>query len=258
MGSPFIKNFNYNALKKEVQAKNYVFDYKKFEVYFSTIIATILSLLLYIIVVFSNHAQLINLLNKSQGIILNTTFGLLGLLGFIISGLAIISGTISNKVTSEMIKVDAFRPLLSILFSFYFLGRFIGVTICFYIFTYFVIVLPFEFHLVSYLVLSWLLTYCLFFTIFFAVSLLGTCINVFQLSFLYSSTSSTNYNISSTDAIEEHFKDVRINTLTAILINKVGVTKEEFTDKLVALINEDCPDEYKEEVIKKAKEYYKF
>lgn len=42
-------------------------------------------------------------------------------------GLAIISGTIGYKVTRQIVKEEKFKSLLLILFSFFYIGRFVGI-----------------------------------------------------------------------------------------------------------------------------------
>ncbi|MFD1174512.1 hypothetical protein [Oceanobacillus picturae] len=106
-----------------------------------------------------------------------------------------------------------------------------------------------SFNTYHFVELSFVISYCLFFTIFFAVSLLITCINIFQLSFIYSEEESSKNN----EEVDVWFNDARIDALTSILINKNGLTKEEFTTELLKGINNDCSEEYKKLIIEKAK-----
>ncbi|OOE14678.1 hypothetical protein [Fictibacillus arsenicus] len=252
-----MNRLTYKSLKAEVNPPNYVFDIKKFEVYFSLICSLVLTLLLLVVTIKSNTYEIIKLLDVTRNILLNTVFGLLGMLGFIVSGLAIITGTINNKITQKLIENDKYKSLLSIFFSFAFIGKFIGILIVALIMVYFLGSMPLSFNICIFLGLSFVLSFSLFFSIFFAVSLLITCINIFQINFNYSAEDRVSI-IESQEEIDIRFNDARIDTLTSILINKANLTKEEFTDELIKNINNDCPEEYKKKVIKKAKKYYHF
>ncbi|MBU8682825.1 hypothetical protein [Bacillus haynesii] len=251
-----MKLLTYKSLKAKVNPPNYVTDIKKFESYFSLICSIVLSSLLLIIAIQSNSNEIIKLMDVTRNILLNSTFGLLGMLGFIVSGLAIITGTIGNKITQKMIEEDKYNSLLSILYSFVYIGRFIGILIVVLITVYFFVSIPLSFNIYLFVGLSFVLSYCLFFSVFFAVSLLVTCINIFQLNFIYSEDKdSINKN---NEKVDMFFNDARIDTLTSILINKANLTKEEFTAELNKNIYNDCPEEYKKMVIEKAKKYYHF
>lgn len=247
-----MENLTYKSLKDKVKRPNYFIHIKKFEVYFSLICAFALTSLLFVIVINSDSNEIIKMIDVSRSVLLSSTFGLLGLLGFTISGLAIITGTIGNKMTKKMIQENKFDSLLSILFSFVYIGRLIGILIVVLIITYFLGSIPLPFNTYLFVGLSFLISYCLFFSVFFAASLLMTCINIFQLSYIYSEDMSSKNN----EEVSMLFNDARVNTLTSILINKQGLTKEEFTEELLKNINKDCTEEYKEMVIEKAKKYY--
>jgi hypothetical protein len=207
-----LRSHDYKTLRNTIGKPNYLFNIKKFEVHFSLICSLILTFIT-LLFAFSNvkNENYEYFIGVTQNIVLNTTFGLLGLLGFIISGLAIISGTIGHKVTSQIIQKKKFDSLLSILFSFFFIGRFIGVVIVLFISSYFLLGISLKFTLIGYGIMSFVLSYCLFFIIFFSVSLLGTCLNIFILNYVYSRVDTTDE-----EHVNELFNDFRIDALTAI------------------------------------------
>lgn len=247
-------NLTYRSLKAKVNPPNYFIDIKKFEVYFSLICACILSIVLLFIVIYSDSNEITDIIEISRSVLLSATFGLLGLLGFIISGLAIISGTIGNKITTKIIQENKYKSLLSILFSFVYIGRLIGILIVVLITAYYLTSVPMSFNTYLFIGFVFILSYSLFFSVFFAVSLLITCINIFQLSYIYSQ----EIDYESSKETNLLFNDARIDTLTEIFIKKHGLTKEEFTQELLKNIDEDCTEEYKKKVIELAKEYYHF
>jgi len=249
-----IRSYDYKTLKKNLGNTNYLLNIRKFEVYFSLICSLLMT---GIIIVFAitnvNDNQVKDIVTTTQNILLNSTFGLLGMLGFIISGLAIISGTIGNKVTHQIIQQKKFHSLLSILFSFFYIGRFVGITIILFISSYFIMGISLRFNIYLYGIMSFLLSYCLFFSIFFSVSLLGTCLNIFTLNFLYSQEDSTTKGEKNVDSL---FDDIRIDAITAILNRKFNIGEEEFIQSLIERIETDCPREYQESLKNKLKEYY--
>ncbi|MFZ3580503.1 hypothetical protein, partial [Virgibacillus sp. DJP39] len=107
-----MKNHSYKSLKAFVNAPNYIIDIRKFEVYFSLVCSIVLTLLSYFIITESD-TYIVQFINYSRSLILSSAIGLIGMLGFIISGLAIISGTVGNKVTRKMIEQKKYKSLLS-------------------------------------------------------------------------------------------------------------------------------------------------
>lgn len=110
--------------------------------------------------------------------------GLLGLLGFIISGLAIILGMITHKTLEKINLDEKAESFVAILFSFYFEGAIIGVAIIMLSLVYL------GYHGVIFFTISnclwwfvfYLVTYISYFAIFYSIGLLGTLLNMFFLN----------------------------------------------------------------------------
>ena len=115
--------------------------------------------------------------------------GLIGLLGFLITGLAMTASIIELKVIQEIDKSGKIRSLVEILFSFYFEAAMIGVNIVSFLLLYFMVYCPFKMSFVTLIVLALAYTYFFFFTIIYAVTLLGTCLNFFLVNVFYSERS---------------------------------------------------------------------
>lgn len=109
-----------------------------------------------------------------------------GLLGFIISGLAIFTGTITSKLIKNVDNDEKFASLMGILFSFYFIGAFIGISVILYIIIYFFLWSELIFELRLFMVMSLIVSYFFIFSILYSVSLLGTCLRLFLVSYKYS------------------------------------------------------------------------
>lgn len=111
---------------------------------------------------------------------------LLGMLGFIISGLAIITGTVTNKVLSSINKELKANSIISIIFTFYFVGVLIGINILLYIILYMLTYtnLPFSYLIIN--IYGFIAIYLLVFSVVESIALLGSCIRLLLVCFKYS------------------------------------------------------------------------
>ena len=114
---------------------------------------------------------------------------IIGLLGFIISGIAIFTGTITNKLVSNIESDEKAQSLIGILFSFYFIGAVIGVTIIGYFFMYIFAYSTISISSERIYIIGFLLSYLYIFSIFYSISLIGTCLKLFFVSYKYSDES---------------------------------------------------------------------
>lgn len=121
-----------------------------------------------------------------RNVLMNLSIALIGMLGFIVGGLAILSGTIPNKIIKKIEKENKIKSLIGIFFSFYFIGSLIGISICgfltMYLLTY--IDLPINDKYVG--TISFIFSYLFTFNIFYAIALLGTCIKIFMVNYRFS------------------------------------------------------------------------
>jgi len=108
--------------------------------------------------------------------------GLIGLFGFLISGLAVLTGMISKRVTVLIDDKKASHALLELLFSFFFEGAIIAACIVGIVFAY--IILHIDQPTIIGLFISYglILAYFFWFSILYGVGLIGTCINIFFLN----------------------------------------------------------------------------
>lgn len=124
--------------------------------------------------------------NLIRGLTSNIAVMLVTLLGFLIGGLAIISGTLGSKIVQKIEKEDKMINLIGILFSFYFIGFMIGITIIIFLLLYICSYFPYAININGLFVLVLISTYLFSFSIFYSVSLLGTCIRMFKINYDYS------------------------------------------------------------------------
>ncbi len=129
-----------------------------------------------------NISSVIDLLR----VLLITTFaGLLGLLGFIVTGLSILSATTSNKMIEAVNEEGKIKHLVNIMFSYYFTGGLIGITIVSLVVSYISTYLTFEMNKLTLFIWTVIVSYLCFFSIISCVMLLGTSMRFFLLNYWY-------------------------------------------------------------------------
>lgn len=107
----------------------------------------------------------------------------IGLLGFLIGGAALLTGSISIDMIKKIDISKAFHQLLALLVPFYLLGVILGVSLLISIFTYLVILIELPFNIGLTAFLSFINYYFLFFSLISSIMLLGTCIRIFILRY---------------------------------------------------------------------------
>ncbi len=151
-------------------------------------VACIVSLLLLIVVVciLRHNGNLQLFIGGIRDLVLYATFGLLGVLGFLISGLAIIASSVGKKITKNIITVGNLESLLAVLYSFKYIGTIIGFQIISFVIAYILLYVESKLYTSLFLIYFFVTSYLFVFTVFYIISLLRTCIDVFILSYNYS------------------------------------------------------------------------
>ena len=158
-------------------------DIRNFEVLiplFLTIAAYFLSENLY------NGVDFYSVLESVKTVTIGIATAFISLLGLIISGLAITTGTISKKVAKNIEEVEKADALMEIMYSFYFISFFIGLTILMLLTFYFLTFTNLGIDLFTFRLLFLLAVYFVSFDIFYSISLIGTCLSVFLIYYKYS------------------------------------------------------------------------
>lgn len=109
--------------------------------------------------------------------------GLIGLLGFIIAGLTFSSGSVSLRATKKLLTNKKIDCLISIFFTFYFLGALVGVDIILFLLVY---IISFSSQDIIYWVhylLLFVISYLTLFILFYSIGLLESCINIFFINY---------------------------------------------------------------------------
>ncbi|MDQ0202492.1 hypothetical protein [Pectinatus haikarae] len=111
--------------------------------------------------------------------------GLIGLLGFLVAGLAMMASIITKEAILKIDEKKKSKSLVGILFSFYFEGFIVGLNIVLMILSYILVSFPQKINFYIFMILAFLISYIFWFSIIYAITLLGTCINFFFVNVYY-------------------------------------------------------------------------
>lgn len=180
---------SYKEIKEKSVVKNPIFCITKTENIWA-ILFTLVTVCVLLLLVETTDITVVTEVLKN--LMLYIGAGLISMLGFIISGLAFASGTLSNEIIDKINEQGKFDSLQQILFSFWYIGRITGISIGLFFITYIIISINLPLNLLLFLCISIPLSYCFYYIIFYCVSLLKTCFNLFSVRFLYWKTFEQN------------------------------------------------------------------
>ncbi len=172
MKAKFDINFSYCQLFKETKKWN-EFNPKKKQIYIPLVFSVLISIFIYSLQLDDNQ---INELLKNFSLYMFSSF--IGILGFLIGGMAIITGTLNTKIIEIVEKNDFVEEIKGILFSFYFIGAFVLMNIISYIILYFLAFSSYpisNFYIIS---ITGIFTFFTLFVLFYCFSLISTCISM--------------------------------------------------------------------------------
>lgn len=109
--------------------------------------------------------------------------GMLTILALSLTGLAIVTSTLGEKFITIITKHGKLYSVLGILFNFYFAGFVIGITIVSLTFTYITMSISKPFNDLLYIILAFVNSYLVFFSVIYSIMLLGTCIRMFLVKY---------------------------------------------------------------------------
>lgn len=222
--SSFSKLFKYKKYQD-------LFDFHSIECIVALISVIIINIIFCII---EKYLGIDTFVNEGILFIDNIGIALIGFLGFIVTGLAILTGAISSKVVKHLQDRNKMKPLEKILLSFYLLGIISAFEILFIIFLHFICLLPLpSIRIINIAILS-VMTYFTVFIIFYAVKLIGNCLELF-------------YILNNMQIIEDTPIDLKTkyNTYRMIALEKIVLSRtspdiiEEYKDTIIELINDD-------------------
>lgn len=184
-----------------------------------------------------------------QNIVLYISAALIGMIGIILAGIAIIIGVLNKEIKVQIEKANGADSIERILTSFAFLTFIIGLQIVMFFMIYIALYSPNKvFPTIMFYCSIGLISYLFLFTIFYTVSLVGNCIKLYIIANTYSDIIYLDKNIYT------KANEIRIDFILHSLLQ--GETKQEFLDKLYKFIDESRLDN-KEQLKKYLNEYYK-
>ncbi|ARO01168.1 hypothetical protein [Lactiplantibacillus plantarum] len=118
-----------------------------------------------------------------------------GILGFLIGGLALIVGSIGLKVIKKIDNLGGFTSLLGILFRFYFEGSLLALEIVISMFAYLLVGFGQPINWVLSTSISVIVGYLFVYTLISGTMLMGTCIRLMVMNYeLSENTETTDYS----------------------------------------------------------------
>lgn len=137
---------------------------------------------IHFLIVSTTFSEMIEVSRDILGILIS---GMLGLLGFLVTGLAMMASIITQKAVKKIDSEGKTKSLAGILFSFYFEGAMVGLNIFLMIFFYIFLASNVHIQACAFIFATLCMTYIFSFTILYAVTLLGSCINFFFVNVYY-------------------------------------------------------------------------
>ncbi|RWZ59855.1 hypothetical protein EQV77_00735 [Halobacillus fulvus] len=187
---------------------------------------------------------------------LSVAQALIGVLGVIIAGVAIIISVLKKEIieTIESINKNKSGNKLDIgqlLVSFEFLAFNVGIGIFFYLSMYFILFSPYQLvNKFIFYTLLFVLSYLLFFIIFYSISLISNIVRFFYIANLYDEISNSKRNLYNTA------NEIRIDFILKEILKNSNLSQEEFLTIIQNYVDATNVDN-KEEIKNYFKEYYK-
>jgi hypothetical protein len=150
------------------------------EAFFCLILSCFVTYLLFSLISISPTEQTSEQLRNLLGILIGA---LVGLLGFVIGGLALIVGSIGKKMIDFISSKEQFSELLGIVFRFYYIGSILGAATVIHLVSYIVLLLPTNFNFVLSVIALFLNSYAFLFSLLSSIMLMGSCIKLMLLQY---------------------------------------------------------------------------
>ncbi|NFO11222.1 hypothetical protein FDB29_08945 [Clostridium botulinum] len=245
-----IKDTSFEDIKRYKKYKD-IFNIKSIEVLVSLISAIIFTFVIINIINNSNYEDINNLI---RSLTKDIAIALIGLLGFIVTGLAILTSAISNKLMNIIHERKKTQTVERILLSFYLLGLIIGITIMLEFFLYLISFFSININLCLFGMVTFIVTYLVTFILFYAVALIGNCVQIFSIINIPKQNESC---LKKED--RELFDSFRISTLERLVFISDALNgKEKIKEyrKIMDIIIEDLSDEEQKEKLKMYLDYH--
>ena len=222
------------SFKKLLKLKKYrdLIDFKSIECVVALVSTIIFNVIIFVWKYYDDSNDIVNAI-----VPLTDTIGiaLIGFLGFIVTGLAILTGAISSKIVKRLQERNKMQTLERILLSFYLLGIISAFVILLSFFLHFLRELPIDSYWIIVLILGTIYAYFTVFTVFYAVKLIGNCMELF---IIINEMQITDENFDY--KYKEKYNNYRIIALEKLQLSKTSTkTIQEYRKCIFDLINMD-------------------
>lgn len=239
------------SLKKMITLGKYndLYDFSSLECWIALIATIFLDI---VFTICSYYIGLDNVVAKCLQLLDNIGISLIGFLGFIVTGLAILTGAISSKVVKKIQDAKKMSSLERILLSFYLIGIISAILILSTFILNFIVTIPVHSIFVIDILLLSSLTYLVVFTIFYAVKLIGNCLELF-------------YIINSIQIVDDNpidykakYNNYRITAIEKVQLSITSITKiQNYEQTVKELIeNDDISSEDRNILLKMHREHF--
>lgn len=229
-----IKNNN-SSFMKLFKLKKYkdLFDFKSLECKIALVSAIIIDILCYIGTQFTTTD---NIMAECIKYLDSIGIALIGFLGFVVTGLAILTGSISSKIVQLFKKRNKFSQLEKILLSFYLLGLISAFIIVFTFIIHFFSLISIPSILFIDLVILFIMTYLIVFVVFYAARLVGDCLELFYIV----NDIQLIIDAEATSNLKTEYNNYRITALEKIILEKGDLEQiQEYKRTIENLITSD-------------------
>lgn len=207
-----IKDTSFEKIKKYRKISD-CFDRSSLECNVAFYGAFLFSLILYIVI---ENSGINSINNMFTTITKDVSIALIGFLGFTVSGLAILTGVISQKVVQKISQVNKRERLEKILLSFYLLGIVTAFTILGLLFTYIFSSSDLYYNIRVVLILTFIFTYLVIFILFYSVKLIGNCLEIFFIV-------NSDEEVAEANKLKQIYNTYRLTALESVCLKHIGL-----------------------------------
>ncbi len=176
----------------------------------------------------------------------NIGIAMIGFLGFIVTGLAILTGAISSKVVKRLQSRHKAQALEKILLSFYLLGLSSSVIVVLSFIFHFMRDIPIKSILQLNIILLSITSYLVVFSIFYAVKLIGNCLELFYIVSDMQIIEENKYD--NKIALKSKYNSYRITALEKTIFTNNVKNVVEYSKVINELIKSDIISQQEKEI----------
>lgn len=234
-----------SSFKKVIQYKKYkdIYDFSSIECRIALLFMIIINIVFYLSVKYQDSEYIIsNYILHLDSICMS----FIGFLGFIVTGLAILTGAISSTVVKKLQERSKIESLEKILLSFYLLGLVSAFIIVISLILHFINLLHYNSILLINITLLSFISYLIIFAILYAVKLIGNCLELFyiisNMQIVYDAKENKKVDL------KQKYNNYRILALEKIILLNNQVSINDYANEIKKMIETDNMSEQEKNV----------